>query len=196
MDKTQLLYSDLFWDKKKFTHTLFQHGKRPSSHWGFCIELRSLASPCECPVCLILYMQSCEPILGKMQWFQSPVSHMTSWSFNAIYCVVGSEFLILLLNRGTCQEGVQWRRKKLGDLEVLLLLWQEQVPCSAWKQPWDWAASCLWQFYILARTPSFGPFSPMTSKYNPSSSARQVASHGLAASSLLPQFLTLGSRQS
>ena len=72
--------------KKKFTHTLSQHGKWPSSHWGFCIELRGLGSPCECPACLILYMQSCEPTLGKMQWFQSPVSHMTSWSFKAIYC--------------------------------------------------------------------------------------------------------------
>ena len=60
--------------------------------------------------------------------------------------VVGSEFLTSLLNGGTCQEGVQWCRKKSGNLEVLLLLWQEQVPCSAWKQPWDWAASCLQQF--------------------------------------------------
>ena len=67
MDETHLLYSDLFRNKKKFTHALSQHGKWPSSHWGFCIELRGLGSPCECPACLILYMQSCEPTLGKMQ---------------------------------------------------------------------------------------------------------------------------------
>ena len=181
--------------KKKFTHTLSQHGKWPSSHWGFCIELRGLGSPCECPACLILYMQSCEPTLGKMQWFQSPVSHMTSWSFKAIYCVM-SEFLTLLLNGGTCQEGVQWCRKKSGVLEVLLLLWQEQVPYSAWKQPWDWLGCLLlpaalnssWdpQFWSLLL-----PWHQSTIQA-PQHGKRPLMDCGLAASSLLPQFLIPG----